>query len=782
MPDILWFKDVGRDDVGIVGGKGANLGEMTQANFPVPPGFVVTSHAYFDYIEKTGLRPKILKIIDSINVEDTDSLEKKTAEVREMILKTAMSEELKVEILKAYKKLSEEKLAWLSTSEPGCVAVRSSATAEDLPEASFAGQQDTYLNVMGNEELINKVRKCWASLFTARATYYRKEQGFPTEKVGIAVVVQKMITSESSGVMFTSDPTGDKSKIIIEGGFGLGEAIVSGTITPDNYIVDRATMKLVGKKINTQELKIIRQGNTTIKMPMEKEEARKQKLADDLIIELAHIGANIENHYKAPQDIEWALEKGKMYIVQSRAITTLALTDKVKEHQGMEGSGEGKLKILIKGLPASPAIGHGLVKVIPTAKDIVKAQPGDVIVTVMTNPDWVPVMKKASAIITDAGGVTCHAAIVSRELGIPCVVGSGNATKILKDNMTVTVDGFSGNVYEGQVMEDKSSTEENEKIREEIDVESKALQKLADVLGQNIIKVKVNVALPDAAKKAAETGAEGVGLLRAEHMITSSGKHPAQFIREGNEEDLKNAVKEGVKVVLDAFKGRAIWYRTFDARTDEFRNLVGGDREPHEDNPMLGWHGIRRDLDHEQVEIFKAQVKAIKELIDEGYKNIGLMLPFVVHVDELKKAKGIINELGLVQQNNVFEIGVMVETPAACWIIDDLIKEGIDFVSFGTNDLTQLTLGLDRNNEKIQYLFDEMHPAVLGEIKMVIEKCKKAKVKTSICGQAGSREDMVRTLIGYGIDSVSANIDAVSRIRRTVLAEEKKMLLEKANK
>ncbi|MEK6973291.1 MAG: phosphoenolpyruvate synthase [archaeon] len=781
MPDILWFKDVGRDDVGIVGGKGANLGEMTQANFPVPPGFIVTSQAYFHYIESTGLKPKILKIIDSLNVDDTDSLEKKTAEVREMIIKTAMSEELKVEIIKAYKKLSEEKLAWLSTSEPSCVAVRSSATAEDLPEASFAGQQDTYLNVMGNEELINKVRKCWASLFTARATYYRKEQGFPTEKVGIAVVVQKMINSESSGVMFTADPTGERSKIIIEAGFGLGEAIVSGTITPDNYVVDRTSMKLIGKKINAQELKIIRQGNSTIKMPMEKTEAKQQKLADELIVELANIGANIENHYKAPQDIEWALEKGKLYIVQSRAITTLALTDKVKEYKGMEDQ-QGKLRALIKGLPASPAIGHGLVKVIPTANDIVKAQPGEVIVTIMTNPDWVPVMKKASAIITDAGGVTCHAAIVSRELGIPCVVGTANATKVLKDNTMVTVDGFSGNVYEGQVMEDKTSTADGESIKEEIEAESRALQKLADVLGQNMIKVKVNVALPDAAKKAADTGADGVGLLRAEHMITASGKHPAQFIREGNEEDLKNAVKEGIKVVLNAFNGKAVWYRSFDARTDEFRNLVGGDQEPHEDNPMLGWHGIRRDLDPEQVEIFKAQVKAIKELIDEGYKNIGLMLPFVVHVDELKKAKELIREIGLGQEKNLFEIGVMVETPAACWIIDDLINEGIDFISFGTNDLTQLTLGLDRNNEKIQYLFNEMHPAVLGEIKMVIEKCKKAKVKTSICGQAGSREDMVKMLIGFGIDSVSANIDAVSRIRKAVLAEEKKMLLERANK
>ncbi len=873
MQNIAWFREIRKQHIPAVGGKGANLGEMVNANFPVPQGFIVTSGAYFDFIESTGIKKGLVSMIDSINVDNTKELAEKAEKARKLVEKTPMSEELKQEIIIAYSKLGESRLAWLTSSEKQYVAVRSSATAEDLPEASFAGQQETFLNVIGQKPLTDAIKKCWASLFTARAVYYRKKQGFSTEKVGIAVVVQKMVNSESSGVMFTAGPTGDTSKIIIEAVFGLGEAIVSGSVTPDTYVVDKGKMKILEKRISTQEWKLAKKGRGSKKVELTASRGKKQKLSDKKILELAGLGRQIEHHYKAPQDIEWGLEQNKLLILQSRAITTLGLKDKVEK----EGKRRKKLEELeavpiVDGLAASPGIVTGKVRVVPEAKDIEKAKEGDIIVTKMTNPDWVPVMKKAAGIITDEGGTTCHAAIVSRELGIPCIVGSQDATKKLKSGSLVTLNGYNGYVFKGKVeieVEEKAVEkiikledvdlleeairleikeplkkrpkrilgehkpgirgmaaqvcEERKKREKEEDLErekaEKALEErerrqeerekfgkekqatqlieefgekkakelsgkelekesacLEELLEKVSAKVKVNVALPDAAEKAAKTGAEGVGLLRAEHMITSSGMHPAEFLRMGKRDQLVRAVRKGIETVLKPFNGKPVWYRTFDARTDEFRNLKGGEKEPVEENPMLGWHGIRRDLD--EPEMLKAQFTAIRQLLDSGYSNIGIMLPFVHSAEQVKKAKELAKECGLKQEKNVLEFGVMVETPASVQIIDELVSEGIDFVSFGTNDLTQLTLGLDRNNERIQKHFSELHPAILRQLKHVIGKCREAGVTTSICGQAASKPEMVKELVGYGIDSLSANIDAVEKIRHTVLVEEKNLILK----
>ncbi len=882
MKNIAWFREVNAKHVGLVGGKGANLGELVNANFPVPAGFIVTSTAYFKFIEKTGIKWQILDKIDSISVDNTEQLESVTAEVRELIKKTKMDEELRNEILIAYSKLGEERLAWLTSSQQQYVAVRSSATAEDLPTASFAGQQETYLNIIGKEELIRAIKNCWASLFTARATYYRKKKGFKTEKVGIAVIVQKMVDSETSGVMFTADPTGDENKIIIEACYGLGEAIVSGSITPDTYVVDKGKMKILSIKPRYQQWKIVRKGKKNEKITLNEAKGAKQKIPEKRILEIAALGKQIEEHYGRPQDIEWAIEKGNIYIVQSRAITTLGLKEKVEmEKERRQKTGEIDAPVLADGLAASPGIASGRVMIVPTTKDIGKVKEGGVLVTKMTNPDWVPIMKKSSAIVTDEGGTTCHAAIVSRELGIPCVVGTSNATKKLKDGQLVTVNGYTGFVYKGEVKIDmpekrvekiiklkevdfleeaikielnekkkkkiplkkigkivplvprgagikgmvrqiKEEKKEREKLREKLlnekakeetekieraeeerekilEHEEKAWEiiekygekkaeempeqeikeeeeKLKQLLQEIAIKVKVNVALPEAAENAAKTGADGVGLLRAEHMITSSGMHPAEFIRMGREDELVQAVKEGIEKVVSKFKGKPVWYRTFDARSDEYRNLKGGEKEPVEENPMIGWHGIRRDLD--EPELLKAQFLAIKKLTEKGHENIGIMLPFVISAEEVRKAMEIARKTGLDPQNGKVEFGVMVETPAAAMTIEELIETGIKFISFGTNDLTQLTLGIDRNNERIQKHFSEMHPAVLRLIERVIKKCKKAGVKTSICGQAASNPEMVKKLIRMGIDSVSANIDAVEEIKRVALLEEKAMILE----
>ena len=818
MTNILWFNEVTMSDVNQVGGKGASLGEMVQNNFPVPNGFVVTSEAYFNFVKSTGIQKTILAKIDALNVEQTAILENVTKEIRILIRKTPMPQDIKQEILESYDKLNEIENNKASTY----VAVRSSATAEDLPEASFAGQQDTYLNIIGKDSLIDAVRKCWASLFTARAVYYRKKQGFATEKVGLCAVVQKMVNSEISGIMFTADPTGNLEEIVIEAGFGLGETIVSGSVTPDNYIIKKSNFELKNKKINFQDFMLIRESGKNVEIKLGETKATLQKLRDEKIIELAKIGYEIEKHYKKPMDIEWAVENDKIYIVQARPITTLAIGTKEisKEQQNEKDQikkieSEGK-KAILEGLAGSPGIVTGIVKIVPTIDDIVKVNTGDILVTTMTSPSWVPVMKKASAIITNEGGRTAHAAIVSRELSIPAVVGTRNATTVLKDGQIVTVDGYLGKIYDGDAnithteekinvidnsevdiieksLINKENNTNSQKIKDKImkltkdfgnvkfdsmneEEKNKELDELKNILKDLSIKVKVNVALPDAAQSAAATKADGVGLLRAEHMVTSSGMHPAEFIRQGKQNELKNVVKEGIKRVAEKFSG-PVWFRTFDARTDEYKELIGGEKEIKEDNPMLGWHGIRRDID--KPEMFKAQLLAVKELRQSGEcKNVGIMLPFLINVSELLDAKKIAKEIGL--QDDV-PFGVMIETPAAVWIIDDLIPH-INFISFGTNDLTQLTLGIDRNNEKVQKQFNELHPAILKQLEYVIKRCKIAGVTTSVCGQAASNPEMVKKLVWMGIDSVSANIDAVETIREVVMLEEKKKLLELLNK
>ncbi len=752
MP-VLWLSDVDKNDVSIVGGKAANLGELMRAEIPVPDGFVVDARTFRDFLEKSGIKDKIYEILDEINVEDTNQLNEASRRIRELIESTKMPEEVEKEIKEAYRKLCEQE------EEEVYVAVRSSATAEDLPEASFAGQQDTYLNVRGEDAVVEKVRKCWGSLFTPRAIYYRVQKGFKHEEVSIAVVVQKMINSEKSGVMFTSHPVTGEKLCVIEAVFGLGEAIVSGMVTPDTYIYDRTKKQLVDVKISEKKFMLRRGGGKTVKIELDDEKAKQRVLSDEEIERLVTLGELIEEHYGKPQDVEWAIEKGEAYIVQSRPVTT------IKERRVEKEIIEEVGKILVRGLGASPGIGVGRVKVILGEDTISKIQEGDVLVTVMTTPDMVPAMKKAAAIVTDEGGMTCHAAIVSRELGVPAVVGTNVATKVLKDNMLVTVDGEKGIVYAGDVRGKKAEREE----RVEVAYSAPLI---------TATEVKVNISIPDAAEKVAKLGADGVGLFRIEHMVLSLEKHPMKFIKEGEIERYIELLYEEMKKVVKAFYPKPVWIRTLDAPTDEFRAMEGGEDEPIEANPMLGFRGIRRDLVEE--EHFRAEMRAIKRLVDEGYTNIGIMLPLVTSPEEVRRAKQIAIEEGLPLDK--IEFGVMVETPAAALTIEDIIKEGIDFISLGTNDLTQYTLAVDRNNENVAYIYDETHPAVMKLIERTIRICKEHGVKTSICGQAGSYPHVVEKLVQMGIDSVSANPDAVQRIREVVARVERRIILEKLRK
>ena len=608
--------------------------------------------------------------------------------------------------------------------------------------------------------ILSSVQKCWASLYGARAIYYRAKQGFDDHTVNIAVVVQQLVHSEKAGVMFTSHPITGEPLTIIEGSWGLGEAVVSGSVSPDKYVFDQRNERLVDVFIANKKVEIIADGDNGTKLvdvPKDRQDA--QVLAEEEVAKLAMYGKIAENHYGIPQDVEWGVVAGTIYILQSRPITTIGK----KEAKGMSGE-KSSAKIILKGQGAAPGIASGRVIIIRDVKDTGAVKEGDILVTKMTNPDMVPGMRKVAAIITDEGGMTCHAAIVSRELGTPAIVGTKTATSVLKNGQLITVDGEMGLVYEGEVAhaapEQASGTQ--------------------TVIGHVPIitatSVKVNVSIPEAAARAAATGADGVGLLRIEHLILGLNKTPGWFIANNKEEDFVVELHDGIKTVLDAFPGKPVWVRTLDAPTDEFRNMQGGENEPHEHNPMLGWRGIRRDL--QSPDQFRLQVESFKRLWKEGYDNLGIMFPMVSHPDQFVRGKEMMRGWGVDVEN--VTLGIMIEIPSSAIMIEDFLRAGIRFASFGTNDLIQYTLAIDRNNENVADMYNPQHPAVLSLIHNAIQMCRAYNVECSICGQAGSDPKMAVWLVEHGISSISANIDAIAKIREAVAKTEKRIILEAA--
>ncbi|MEM5793803.1 MAG: PEP/pyruvate-binding domain-containing protein [Candidatus Aenigmatarchaeota archaeon] len=1169
MEYIKWLDELSRDSLSIAGGKGANLGEMTRLGLPVPPGFVITTNAFEKFIEINKIKDLIDNLIKECDVDNTTQLLETSQKIKELILSQEYPATIKNEIIEAYETLSYSEVGKeleiiKSGRDLALVAVRSSATAEDLPTASFAGQQASFLNVKGHKELLQAVKECFASLYEPRAIFYRAKQGF--RHASIAVVIQKMVNSEKAGVMFTVNPATGEDKIVIEACWGLGETLVSGRVTPDIYIVSKDG-KLLEKKIGLKEIMRVRDLATdkTEEIPVPRDKKGKQILTEEEIAKLAHYGVILENHYGKPQDIEFAIERNRIYIVQTRAITTIG---KVEEIQVV---GEP----ILKGLGVSPGIASGVVKIVLDLKDIDKVEKGDILVTTMTSPDLVPTMSKCSAIITDSGGQTCiagdtllltpkgfvtaeelyekvmnkekvyilsfdclrnqpiwrrikrafrriaqtvevsvsqtgkikdnsiritpdhkiftyekrelikkelqeilskklaicvpfglpdseckisneklgylvgsifsdgywkifkgktglrrgcviftqkeeeskiefitavrdyfkeifgyefsqkekithtqirgkevtgtvsdyisyrlypalilekiyqhlaswcllldeatslaflagvidgdgtisknriqiyvsdknllrgivitclklgiipkitknreicnvqigekvkeilekckrikanfderkkgskffaakqvlegledkanwkgkikpylnknllidrnkirerilpllegrekeeierilnsslsmlrvkevgerfktevfnfevdteeevnknyvvftkkytpllvsncHAAIVSREMRIPCVVGTLAATKVLKDGQEVTVDAYRGLIYPGIIQVETPEIVAPEEEEEEIK--------------PTITQIKVNLVFPEGVEEIAKK-VDGVGLLRIEHMILKSGKHPAKLVREGRKEEYIQILLDGIRPIAKAFYPKPVWVRTLDARTDELRHLEGGETEPKEDNPMLGWHGIRRSLD--EPEILKAEFEAIKTLHEEGLDNVHIMLPFIISVEEFRKAKEIALEVRLPKS---CKLGIMVEVPSCALTIEEFCKEGIAFASIGSNDLTMLTLGVDRNNAKLLNLYSEMHPAVLRLIKETIKTCNRYNVESSICGEAPSNiPEMVEFLVECGISSISVNIDAIKKVREIVARTEKRIL------
>lgn len=806
-PLILWFDQISKDDVPLVGGKNASLGEMysklTEKGIKVPYGFAVTAEAYRYFIKENHLDDKIKEILKGLDTHDVLDLQKRGKKIRTLLLKAKMPEKLEAAIRESYAEL--EKRYGKNTD----VAVRSSATAEDLPDASFAGQQETFLNIRGVDNVVKYVQKCFASLFTDRAISYREDKGFDHFSVYISVAIQKMVRSDAacSGVMFTLDTeTGFRDVVYITGTWGLGEALVQGKVTPDEYYVFKPTLKqgfrpILSKKLGSKHLKMVygedpKHPVKTVKTT--KDERLSFVLSDEEILKLAKWAMIIEEHYERPMDIEWAKDgdgktigTGEIFIVQARPETVHAIKE-YKYYEVYKLKGEGR--VICTGKAVGSKIGQGKARVILSLNEIANFKPGEILVTEMTDPDWEPIMKKASAIITDRGGRTCHAAIVSRELGIPCIVGTENATKLINTGDKITVDcsqGEIGRVLEGLV---------------DYEVERIDLEKLPETR----TKIMMNVGIPEQAFAQAQIPNDGVGLARIEFIIGSHiGIHPLALL---NYEKLKEEAKkdkeiekvvavieeraynyankadfyvdklaQGIAMIGAAFYPKDVIVRLSDFKTNEYANLVGGYLyEPVEHNPMLGWRGASRYYDPKFEPAFALECKAIKKARDEmGLTNIKVMVPFCRTVEEGERVIKVMEKYGLKQGENGLEIYVMAEIPSNVILAEEFAKI-FDGFSIGSNDLTQLTLGLDRDSELVSHIYDERNPAIKILIKQLIETAHKFGRKVGICGQAPSDfPDFAAFLVECGIDSMSLSPDTVIKTRLLVAEKEKELKKKK---
>jgi pyruvate,water dikinase len=776
---ILWFDEITKEDTPIVGGKSSSLGEMIQkTGVPVPHGFAATAYAYRYFLKKAGLEKKIEEVLKELkDPNDTKTLQKVGKEVRELIIKAEMPKDLAEEIKSAYIELGRK----IGEPEP-FVAIRSSATAEDLPDASFAGQQETFLNVSKADEVVEKVKECYASLFTDRAIFYRIQKGFNHMAVALSAAVQLMVYSKAAGVIFTLNvANGDESQVLIEASYGLGEYVVQGKVTPDEYYVRKSDLKIVQKLIPKKTIQLIRKLNGgTEEVEVPKELQNKQVLTDEQIIELAKYALAIEKHYGRHMDIEWGLDErnNKLFILQARPETVWSL--KKQPASKAKSSIVIERKVIAKGLPASPGVSVGKAHIIMNVNELKDFKEGEILVTEMTAPDWVPAMRKAKAIVTNSGGMTCHAAIVSRELGIPCVVGTASkgvsATEAIKNNSDITVDATNGVIYEG-VIEDLIK-EEAPQVTE--GAAASIAQEVYPVTGT---KVLVNLGEPEIAEKVAKLPCDGVGLMREEFIWASEiGEHPLYLIKIGKPEKVVDKLAEGIRKVCQAMYPRPVVLRFSDFKTSEYRNLKGGEEyEPEEPSALLGWRGASRYYDPKYKEAFKLEVKAVKKVREEyGLKNLWVMLPFVRTVEEAEECVKILEEEGL-KRGPDFKVWLMAEIPSNI-ILADQFNRFVDGYSVGSNDLTMLILGCDRDNPTVSKIFDERDLAVKRAIKHLIDVAHKDGKTVSICGQAPSVHgpDFIRFLIEAGIDSISVNPDAIVQVKKWVASIEQRIILEKS--
>jgi pyruvate,water dikinase len=781
---IKHFKEISLSDVPLVGGKNASLGEMYQKLAPkginLPNGLATTSQSYYYFLDQTGIRKDIIKLLHGLDVKNVKDLEKRAAKIRALIIRAKLPKDFEEEIRQGYRELSKE-----CGHKNVVVAIRSSATAEDLPNASFAGQQESYLNIKGEANVLSSVKKCIASLFTGRAIAYRVENKFDHMKVALSVGIQQMVAvhAKAAGVMFTIDTeSGFRNAVVVSSIYGLGENIVQGRVNPDEFTVFKPTMAILKKKIGTKKVKMIPVfGSRTKNIAVSKHDQEKFSITDEQAKTMAGWGMLVEEHYQKPMDIEWALDgdDGKLYIVQARAET-------VESRMNMNVIEEYKLlqtgTVLTRGTSVGNKIGKGKVCKILDIKDIGIFEKGDVLVTEMTDPDWVPIMKSASAIVTDKGGRTCHAAIVSRELGIPCVVGTANGTQKIADKSFITVScaaGDEGIVYEGNL---------------KFEIEKTDIKNLE----RPKTKIMMNIGSPDLAFEYSLIPNDGVGLAREEFIIDSHIKiHPLALLHFDLVKDNKaraqinqltkgysnksqyfiDKLAEGVAIIGAAFYPKDVIIRFSDFKTNEYANLIGGKQfEPQENNPMIGWRGASRYYSEAYREAFELECHALKKVRDEmGITNIKAMIPFCRNLDEARKVLAIMEENGLKRGENGFEVYVMCEIPSNV-ILAEQFADLFDGFSIGSNDLTQLTLGVDRDNNTVAHVYDENNEAVKELIRRVIKVSKQKKVKIGICGQAPSDyPEFARFLVDEGIDSISLAPDTVVKTTIDIKKTETKL-------
>ena len=772
---LLWFEQLERKDVDIVGGKSSSLGEMTaKTDVPVPYGFATTAYAYRYFIKESGLEEKMRSILSELtDVENSALLRDVSARLRDAIMAEKMPQDLQDAIGAAYVELGKR-----VGEENPYVAVRSSATAEDLPDASFAGQQDTYLNVQGAETIIAKVKECYASCFTDRAVYYREKQGFDHIEVALSAVVQMMVFSKTSGVMFTVNvATGDDNNILIEAAFGLGEYVVQGTVTPDNYTISKHDHKIIDRCVNEQDIMLVRKKGGDCEEVQVPEELRKvQTLTDEQILELADYAKKIEKHYGCYMDMEWGVDErtNKIWILQARPETVWSRRNKeggakVQESKSMTTTDH---KVIVKGLPASPGKVSGRVHVILDPSRIDEFKEGEILVTEMTAPDWVPAMKKAKAIVTDSGGMTCHASIVSRELGIPCIVGTKSrgeaATVTIPDGIDVTIDATHGVVYEGIIEEAKKENQAGAAVA------------VAEYFPPTGTKVYMNLGDPELAEKYSSLPCDGIGLMREEFIWTTYiHEHPLYLIKTGHPEKVVDQLAEGMRQVCQAMAPRPVTLRFSDFKSSEYRDLKGGDEfEPYEPSALLGWRGASRYYDPKYIEAFKLECQAVVKVREEfGLKNLNVMIPFCRNVEECEKVVKIMAECGL-ERGKDFKVWLMAEIPSNI-ILADQFNKYVDGYSIGSNDLTMLVLGCDRDNDTVSHIYDERNLAVRRAVRHLIEVAHSEGKTVSICGQAPIvYPEFCEFLIKSGIDSISVNPDTVKFTKKLVAQVEQRVMLD----
>jgi pyruvate,water dikinase len=761
MSCVRWFEQLDRSSVAEAGGKGANLGEMTRAGLPVPPGFVLTAAAFDRFREAGDLGRQIDDVLSALDVHDAAALESASTRLQALVRAAPVPGEITAELVAAYRELSAR-----CGAEEEVVAVRSSATMEDTADASFAGMNRSHLNVRGAAELREKVQDVWASIYSPRVLFYRRQLPAGGEP-SIAVVVQKMMNPAKAGVGFTVDPTtNDPATLVIEATFGLGDPVVAGQVEPDHYEVARAGLAIVEARIGRKEFMLVRGpdgGNERIDLPPSR--AEEQVLSEAEIRQVAELMLRDEEHYGSPQDTEWCIEDGRAYLVQSRPVT-----HRLDAPAAPPASVPPAGRVLAHGLGASPGVAAGSARIALEPGHASNLGEGDILVAHMTSPDWVPFMKKAGAIVTDSGGMTSHAAIVARELGIPCVVGTHDATTTIPAGTTVTVDGGTGTVVEGRATVPTAAAVPRSGLSAPVVVRTAPPVTATQLL--------VNLAEPQRAEEVAAQPVDGVGLLRAEFMLLEAlgGTHPRKLLAEGRGDEFADRMVDQLTVFAKAFNPRPVVYRSTDFRTNEFRGLAGGEEyEPHEENPMIGVRGAFRYTVNE--DLFLQELQVLRR-VRERFANVHLMIPFVRTGSEVRRCHELVGRSGLLGERD-FHLWVMAEVPSVVYWLDEYARMGVSGVSIGSNDLTQLVLGVDRDNEALAPIFDERDRAVTETIRQIITNCRRLGLHSSICGQAPSvHPEYAELLVRFGIDSISVNPDAIDRTRANIASAERRMLLD----